>query len=108
MPLLNPDPILVMLKAMVAECIKPPMNYYGNRHRSFNWYNANLTVTFDKSNQYRIRRNSQRLFEHIQLSGSDTVLYVQITARVIDKEKFKQTAGVLVVCWVSIENLDCY
>ena len=44
-----------------------------------------LIVTFDHGNQNRMRSNSQRLFKHIQFLGSVTVLYIQITARVIDK-----------------------
>ena len=44
-----------------------------------------LIVIFDQGNQYRIRRNSRRLFDNIQFLGPATVLYIQITARVIDK-----------------------
>ena len=33
-------------------------------------------VTFDKGNQYRMQRNSQRLFKHIQFLGSVMVLYI--------------------------------
>ena len=42
-------------------------------------------ATFDKGNQYRMRRNSRKLFNHIQFLGPVTVLDIQITARVIDK-----------------------
>ena len=44
-----------------------------------------LIVTFDQGDQYRMRKNSQRLFDHIQFLGQTTVLDIQITARVIDK-----------------------
>ena len=44
-----------------------------------------IIVTFDKAHQYRMRRNSQRLFDNIQFLGPATVLDIQITARVIDK-----------------------
>ena len=44
-----------------------------------------LIVTFDQGNQYRMRRNSQRLFDDIQLLGPVTVLDIQITVRVNDK-----------------------
>ena len=33
-----------------------------------------LIVTFDQGNQYRMRRESQRLFEYIQFLGLVTVL----------------------------------
>ena len=44
-----------------------------------------LIVTFDQDNQYRMRRNSQRIFENVQFLGSVMVLYIQITVRVIVK-----------------------
>ena len=44
-----------------------------------------LIDTFDSGNQYRMRRNSQRLFERIEFIGSIGVLYIQITVRVILK-----------------------
>ena len=44
-----------------------------------------IIVLFDWGNHYRMKRNSQRLFEHIQFLGSATVLYIQIAARVIMK-----------------------
>ena len=44
-----------------------------------------LIAIFDYGNQYRMRRNSQRLFDHIQCLGPATVLDIRITARVIDK-----------------------
>ena len=53
------------------------------------------------SNQYRMRRKSQRFFEHIQFLWSITVLYIQITVRVTVKRKFKQKASALFVRCVS-------
>ena len=44
-----------------------------------------IIVTFDYGNQYRMRRDSQRLLDHIQFFGPAMVLDIQITARVIDK-----------------------
>ena len=44
-----------------------------------------LIVTFDQGNQYRMRRNSQRLFEHIHFLKFVILLYIEITVRVIDK-----------------------
>ena len=44
-----------------------------------------LNITFDKGNQSRMRRESQRFLDHIQFIGLATILYIQITARVIDK-----------------------
>ena len=44
-----------------------------------------LIVTFDKGNQYRMRRKVQRLFEHIHFLGFVTVLYIQSKVRVIVK-----------------------
>ena len=44
-----------------------------------------LIIAFDLGNQYRMRRNSQRLFDHIHFLGPAMVLNIQITARVIDK-----------------------
>ena len=44
-----------------------------------------LIVTFDLGNQYRMRRDSQRLLDHIQFLRPATVLDIQITVRVIDE-----------------------
>ena len=44
-----------------------------------------LIVTYDLGNQYRMRRNFQRPFGHIQFLGPATVLNIQITAQMIDK-----------------------
>ena len=44
-----------------------------------------LIATFDYGNQYRMRTNSQRPFEHIHFLGPATVLDIQITTRMIDK-----------------------
>ena len=55
-----------------------------------------LIVISDLGNQYRMRRNSQRLFEHIQFLGLTTVLYNSNHSRSDCEEKFKQKAGVIV------------
>ena len=52
-----------------------------------------IIVTFDKGNQYRMRRNSQRLFKCIQFLGSVTVLYIKITVRVIVKWNSNEKAA---------------
>ena len=67
-----------------------------------------LIVTFDLGNQYRMRRNSQRLFEYIKLSGLATVLYNSNHNKSDCERKFKQKASALVAPWVPIGNPDCY
>ena len=64
-------------------------------------------VTFDQVNQYRIRRNSQRLFEHIQVSGLAMVLYNSKHSGIDCDKKFKQKASALVARWVSIGDPEC-
>ena len=44
-----------------------------------------IIVTFDLGNQYRMRRDSQRLVEYIQYLGLVTVLQIQIIEIVIMK-----------------------
>ena len=44
-----------------------------------------LIIILDWGNQCRMRRNSQRLFKHIQFLGSLMVMYIQIIVRVIVK-----------------------
>ena len=66
-----------------------------------------LIVTFDKGNQYRMRRNFQRLFEYIQLSESATVLYNSNHSKSDCERKFKQKGRALVARWVSIGNPEC-
>ena len=46
LPLTNPDPILIILKYQIAECMLRSMSYYDNRQRSYNWYNANSNCYF--------------------------------------------------------------
>ena len=53
-----------------------------------------------------MRKNSQRLFKHIQFLGSVTVLYIQIIVRVIVKGNSNKKPA-LVAHWVSIGNLEC-
>ena len=45
-----------------------------------------LIVTFDKGNQYRMRRDSQQPFKCIQFLGSVMILYIKITVIVIVNE----------------------
>ena len=66
-----------------------------------------LMVTFDYSNQYRIGRNYQRLFEHIQFLGLASVLYNLNPSGSDCEGKFKQKAGALVTRWVSIGDPEC-
>ena len=65
-----------------------------------------IIATFDQSNQYRMRRNSQRLFDHIQSLGPVMALQIQITETVIVKGN-SRTAGGLLARWVYMVDLEC-
>ena len=45
-PFVNPDPRLIMLKYLVAECMIRSMSYHDNKQRSYNEYNANSNYYF--------------------------------------------------------------
>ena len=51
-------------------------------------------VTFDQGNQYRMKRNYQILFDHIQFLGPAMVPDIQITESMIDR-------------WNSTQQLEC-
>ena len=54
--------ILIILKYMVAECIIRSMSSMIIDRKISTNIMLNLIVTFDQGNQYRMRRNFQRLF----------------------------------------------